>query len=178
MHKLSFIHLVNENYSILSLLVLFSSILSTIVYINSQIYILCVASTHLHGIRADGLLGKRHTKLFLQAPKIEDNRKMEFPKEFILTPYNFFAWKENMIMHLVSRGLYRLTTNIEVEPTSALEKSKYLHRMDEAFRTICNLISPELLFHISSYKNPSEAWTTMEGIFGMLWGNLPYGPIS
>jgi hypothetical protein len=38
--------------------------------------------------------------------------------------------------------------------------------MDEAFRTICSLISPELLFHISSYKTPNEAWTTMEGLFG------------
>jgi hypothetical protein len=38
--------------------------------------------------------------------------------------------------------------------------------MDEAFGTICSLISPELLFHISSCKTPNEAWTTMEGIFG------------
>jgi hypothetical protein len=38
--------------------------------------------------------------------------------------------------------------------------------MDEAFRTICSLISHELLFHISSCKTPNESWTTMEGIFG------------
>jgi hypothetical protein len=38
--------------------------------------------------------------------------------------------------------------------------------MYEAFGTICSLISPELLFHISSYKTPNEAWTIMEGIFG------------
>jgi hypothetical protein len=38
--------------------------------------------------------------------------------------------------------------------------------MDEAFGTIYSLISPELLFHISSCKTPNEAWTTMEGIFG------------
>ena len=38
--------------------------------------------------------------------------------------------------------------------------------MDEAFGTICSFISPDLLFHISSCKNPNEAWTTMEGIFG------------
>jgi hypothetical protein len=112
------------------------------------------------------MLGKRHTKLFLQVPKIEDNGKMEFPKEFILTPYNLFAWKEKMIMHLRGRGLYRLTMNTETEPTSSIEKSKYLNRMDEAFGTICSLISPELLFHISSCKTPNESWTTMEGIFG------------
>jgi hypothetical protein len=38
--------------------------------------------------------------------------------------------------------------------------------MDEAFVTICSLISPDLLFHISSCKTPNESWTTMEGIFG------------
>jgi hypothetical protein len=37
--------------------------------------------------------------------------------------------------------------------------------MYEAFGTICSLISPELLFHISSYKTPNEAWTTIEGFF-------------
>jgi hypothetical protein len=90
---------------------------------------------------------------------------MEFPNEFIITPYNFFAWKEKMIVHLRSRGLYMLTMNTKTETTSAIEKSKYLNRMDEAFETICSLISPELLFHLSSYKTPTESWTTMEGIF-------------
>jgi hypothetical protein len=52
---------------------------------------------------------------------------MEFPKEFILTPYNLFAWKEKMIMHLRGRGLYRLTMNTKTEPTSSIEKSKYLN---------------------------------------------------
>jgi hypothetical protein len=64
--------------------------------------------------QSDRLLRKRHTELFLQVPKIEDNGKMEFPKEFILTPYNYFAWKERMIMHLRRRGLYRLTMNTEI----------------------------------------------------------------
>jgi hypothetical protein len=59
-----------------------------------------------------------------------------------------------------------LTLNTDTEPTSAIEKSKYLNRMDEALGIICNLISPDLLFHISSCKNPNEAWTTLEGIFG------------
>jgi hypothetical protein len=102
----------------------------------------------------------------LQVPKIEDNGKMEFPKEFILTPYNYFAWKERIIIHLQTRGLYRLTLNTDTEPTSAIEKSKYLNRMDEAFRTICSLISLDLLFHISSCKTPNESWTTLEGLFG------------
>jgi hypothetical protein len=48
MCKLSFIHLVNENSSILSLLLLFSSIFSATVYVNSQLDLLCAGSTHLH----------------------------------------------------------------------------------------------------------------------------------
>jgi hypothetical protein len=60
------------------------------------------------------MLGKIHTKLFLQVLKIEDSGRMDFSKEFILTPYNYFACKDNMIMHLQSRGLYRLNMNIEV----------------------------------------------------------------
>jgi hypothetical protein len=84
-------------------------------------------STHLHGIRADILLRKRHTELFLQVPKSEDSEKIEFPKEFILTPYNYFAWKERIIMHIRRKGLYRLTMNTETKPTSTIEKSKYLN---------------------------------------------------
>jgi hypothetical protein len=38
--------------------------------------------------------------------------------------------------------------------------------MDEAFKTICSLISPNFLFHISSCKNPNESCTNLEGIFG------------
>jgi hypothetical protein len=86
MCKLSFIHLVNENSSILYLLLLFSSIFSTTMYVNSNLYILYVDSTHLNGIRAGGILGKIHTKLILQVLKIEERGKMEFQKEFILTP--------------------------------------------------------------------------------------------
>jgi hypothetical protein len=88
MCKLLFIHLVKENYSILSLLLLFSHIFSKTVYVNFYLDILYVGSTHLHGIIADIILGKIHTKLFLQVPKIEGNEKIEFSKEFILTPYN------------------------------------------------------------------------------------------
>jgi hypothetical protein len=41
-----------------------------------------------------------------------------------------------------------------------------MNQMDEVFVTICSLIFPEILFHISSYKNPNESLTTMECIFG------------
>ena len=125
-----------------------------------------VVSTHLHGIRVDEVLSKIYTKKNLQVQKIEDSRKMEFQKEFILTPYNYFAWKEKITIHLRTRGLYRLNLNKYIELISAIEKSKYLNRMDEALGTICSLISPDLLFHISFCKTPNEAWTILEGLFG------------
>jgi hypothetical protein len=56
--------------------------------------------------------------------------------------------------------------NTNTKPTSTIEKSKYLNRRDEVLGTICSLISPDLLFHISSCKTPNEAWTTLEGLFG------------
>jgi hypothetical protein len=91
---------------------------------------------------------------------------MEFQKEFILTPFKYFAWKDKIAIHLRSRGLYRLTMNTDTELKSAIEKSKYLNCMDEALGTICSLISPDLIFHISFCKIPNEAWTILEGIFG------------
>jgi hypothetical protein len=38
--------------------------------------------------------------------------------------------------------------------------------MDETLETICSLIYPDLLFRISSCKNPNEVWTILEGLFG------------
>jgi hypothetical protein len=91
---------------------------------------------------------------------------MDFQKEFILTHCNYFAWKERIMIHIRTRGLYRLNLNIDTKPTSTIEKSKYLNQMDETLITICSLIYPDLLFHISSCKTPNESWTTLEGPFG------------
>jgi hypothetical protein len=89
---------------------------------------------------------KKLQQKFLQVQKIEDSEKMDFQKEFILTPYNYFSWKEKISIHIQTIGLYRLTLNTDTEPTSSIEKSKYLNRMDEALGTICNLISPQSPF--------------------------------
>jgi hypothetical protein len=90
---------------------------------------------------------------------------MEFPKELILTLCNFFAWKHKMELHLLSRGLYRLTMGKYTKSTSSIEKYKYLNKMDEVYGIICSIICPDLLFHISSFKTPDEVWTTMQGVF-------------
>jgi len=91
---------------------------------------------------------------------------MESSSSAIFTPYNYFEWKQKMEIFLKGRGLYRLTMATETEPTSAIEKSKYLNIMDESYGALYMHMSPKLLFHVSTCKTPNEIWTTMEGLFG------------
>lgn len=92
--------------------------------------------------------------------------KLEFPQSVILTPYNYFEWKPKIQLHLRSRGLFRITMETEVEPTSAMEKTRYFNRMDEAFGILCLSISPKLLFHVESCSTPNEVWKSLEELFG------------
>ena len=91
---------------------------------------------------------------------------MEFPKEAILTPYNYFAWEAKMEIFLRRRGLYGIAMATKVEPTTTIKNSKYLNQMDESYGALYMHISFEMLFHISSCKTPNEVWTTMKGLFG------------
>jgi hypothetical protein len=77
---------------------------------------------------------------------------MDQPQHVILTPFNYHEWKSEAIILLRSKGLYRITMGQEVEPNSAVEKSKYFNRMDEAFGLLCLSMSPDLHFHITSSK--------------------------
>ena len=91
---------------------------------------------------------------------------MEFPQSTILTPYNYFEWKSKILLHLISRDLFQITMETEVEPTSAMEKTRYFNRMDEAFGILFLSISPEFLFHVESCSTPNEVWKNLEGLFG------------
>ena len=42
-----------------------------------------------------------------------------------------------MVIHLRLEGLFRVTMGIEVEPNSAVEKSKFFNKLDEAFGMLC-----------------------------------------
>ena len=83
-----------------------------------------------------------------------------------LTPFNLFKCKEEMVIQLISKGLYRVTMGTEVEPKSAVEKAKYFNRLDESYGLICLSISREILFHIDSLTTPNELWAKLESIFG------------
>ena len=49
----------------------------------------------------------------------------------MITSFNFFYFKAEMVIQLRVEGLYRFTMGTEVEPNSAVEKDKYFNRLDE-----------------------------------------------
>ena len=87
-------------------------------------------------------------------------------KQIFLTPLNLFDWKVEMVIQLRSKGLYRVTMGIEVEPNSIVEKAKYFNRLDEAYGLLCMIILRELLFNIDSLTTPNEFWVKLESLFG------------
>ena len=42
----------------------------------------------------------------------------------LLTPFNLFNWKEDMVIQLRSKGLYIVTMGTKVEPNSIVEEAK------------------------------------------------------
>lgn len=88
------------------------------------------------------------------------------PTKFILTPFNYFEWKTEITLILQSKGLFRVTMGIKIEPTSAANKIKYFKTLDEDIVLIFLSISRDLLFHVSSATTPDEVWTTLEVLFG------------
>ena len=69
-----------------------------------------------------------------------------------------------MEIQLCSRGLYRVTMDTEDEPGSAIDKSRFLNKKDEAFRFLCLSISQDLILHLSGLKTPKEIWDKLENM--------------
>ena len=84
----------------------------------------------------------------------------------MLKHFNFFEWKEEMVIQLRSKGIFRVTMGTEVEPNFAVEKSKYFNKLDEAYGLLCLSILRELLFHLDSLTSPKEVWENLESLFG------------
>ena len=84
----------------------------------------------------------------------------------LLTPFNYFEWKEEMVIQLRSKCLYMVTMGTETEPNSVVEKSKHFNRLDEAFGMLCLSTSTYLLFHVDSIGTPNEFWIKLESLFG------------
>ena len=67
---------------------------------------------------------------------------------------------------LWSRGLFKITSGKEIEPTDDDKKIKWANRCDEARGLIGMSISTDLWFHISGIDEPNAAWDKLESVFG------------
>ena len=54
-----------------------------------------------------------------------------------ITAFNFFDWKEEMVIQLRAKCLYIVTMGTKVELKYVVEKSKYFNRLDEAYGLLC-----------------------------------------
>ena len=84
----------------------------------------------------------------------------------MLTPFNLFEWKLDMVIQLRDKGIFKVTMGTEVEPNSDVEKDKHFNKLDEAYGFLCLSISRELLFHLDSLTSPKEVWEKLESLFG------------
>ena len=66
---------------------------------------------------------------------------------------------------LRSRGLFRITSGKETEPTDDDKKIKWANRCDEARGLIGMSISTDLRFHISGIHKLDKAWKNLESVF-------------
>ena len=67
---------------------------------------------------------------------------------------------------LRSRGLFRITSRKEIEPTSDDKKIKWENRCDKAHGFIGTSISTNLRFHIFGIDERDKAWEKLEFVFG------------
>ena len=77
----------------------------------------------------------------------------------MLTPFNYFEWKAEMVIQLRPKGLYRVTMGTKNKPNSAVEKAKYFNRLDEAFGMLFLRTSIEIL------GTSNEFWVNFESVF-------------
>ena len=95
----------------------------------------------------------------MQVQKIEDNKKMDYSSEILLTPHNYLEWKPKILLHLRCRGLYQIIMAMEVEPDSIDEKNDFLNKQDMAIGFIVMYISLEILHEVyeeSQQSTPNE----------------------
>src|SRR5713101_723282 len=54
----------------------------------------------------------------------------------------------------------------EEEPGTAIDKSRFLNKKDEAFGFLCLSLSWDLLFHLLGLNTPKEIWDKLETLYG------------
>jgi hypothetical protein len=94
------------------------------------------------------------------------SKKIDYSLIILLTPHNYFQWKQKKLHKLQCKGLYQITMDTEVERTFSIKKKRYVNCMDEAYKILCLSISPKLQFHIESCTTPYVIWTKLKDPFG------------
>ena len=92
---------------------------------------------------------------------------MDSSSAMILTPFNYHEWKAKIDILLPSKGLYRVSMDLENEPNSVIEKAKWHNRLDEAYVSICLFNSLDIIFHLDGFTTPNQVWTKLESLFGV-----------
>ena len=82
-------------------------------------------------------------------------------------PYNYYEWKVKIEILLRSKGLYRVSMDLENEPNVVVEKAKWHNRVDEAYGLLCLSIYPDIIFHMDGLTTPNQIWTKLESLFGV-----------
>jgi hypothetical protein len=130
-------------------------------------YILCNFNTFTW-YQSQRIAKQNLHRKFLQVQKIEDNKKMDYSPEILLTPHNYLEWKEKIMLLLRCKGVHQITMEMEVEPDSVDEKNDFLNRQDLAIGSISMSVSPKLFHQVyeeSQGSTPNELWTRLEVLF-------------
>ena len=85
-----------------------------------------------------------------------------------LTPFNYHQWKEDMVVMLRTKQLFRLIEETEAVPVLDHDKEKYLNRLDEAHGHLLSSVSRDLWFHIQGLKTPKEVWDKLASLFDQI----------
>ena len=78
---------------------------------------------------------------------------------------HYHQWKDDMIVLLRTKHLFRLIEEIEEELESDKDKAKYMNRLDEAIGLLHSSVSRDLWFHIQELKTPKEVWDKLASLF-------------
>ena len=92
---------------------------------------------------------------------------MDYYSSMILTPFNYHECKSKISILLRSKGLYRVSMELENEPNSLVEKAKWRNRLDKTYGFLFISISPNILFNLYGLTTPNQVWTKLESLFGV-----------
>ena len=82
-----------------------------------------------------------------------------------LTPFNYHQWKEDMVVMLHTKQLFRLIEETEAKPASDKYKAKYMNRLDESHGHLLSSISRDIRFHIQELNTPKEVLDKLSSLF-------------